>query len=83
MTSGESGDGIRDGSGNVRSGNVGGGGFDIASVATHEFGHTFGLGHPSGNHPSLTMNAYSAGTCQSSKRSLGRGDVIGLGRIYR
>jgi hypothetical protein len=56
--------------------------FDIESTATHEFGHTFGLSHPSGSHPSLTMNASSAGPCQASERSLGRGDVIGLGRIY-
>lgn len=57
--------------------------FDISSTATHEFGHTFGLGHPRGDHPSLTMNASSSGPCQASARTLGRGDVIGLGRIYR
>lgn len=57
--------------------------FDIASVATHEFGHTFGLNHVSErNHPNLTMSTQSNGTCQATERTLGRGDVIGLGRIY-
>jgi hypothetical protein len=57
--------------------------YDVESTVTHEFGHTFGLGHPGGNHPSLTMNAKSAGPCQASEKTLGRGDVIGLGRVYR
>lgn len=57
--------------------------FDLASTVTHERGHTFGLGHVSeSSHGKLTMSARSNGTCQSSERSLGRGDVLGLGNKY-
>lgn len=55
--------------------------YDLQSTATHEFGHVYGLYHPSGEHPSLTMN-WSGSTCDASARTLGRGDVLGLGRIY-
>ncbi|HEY5926448.1 MAG TPA: matrixin family metalloprotease [Kofleriaceae bacterium] len=52
----------------------------LESVATHEFGHVFGLLHPSGNHPALTMQA--GGTCSASKATLGLGDVRGLRQLY-
>lgn len=58
--------------------------YDLASVMTHERGHTFGLGHvvPEDAHRNLTMSPVINGTCQSSERTLGRGDVRGLGDKY-
>ena len=56
---------------------------DIESSITHERGHTFGLGEaPEGSHGNLTMSAYSNGACQTSERSLGRGDAMGLNKKY-
>lgn len=59
--------------------------FDVQSVATHEFGHVYGLGHASYSYSKpegkLTMNAYMP-MCDASYRTLGRGDVIGLRKIY-
>lgn len=57
--------------------------YDLASMVTHERGHTFGLGHvPESGHRNLTMSDRSNGPCQSSERTLGRGDVRGLGNKY-
>lgn len=58
--------------------------YDIQSTMTHERGHHFGLGEASPTkHPSLTMNSSAAGPCRTFKRSLGKGDAIGLNRKYR
>ncbi len=57
--------------------------YDVESSMTHERGHTFGLGEaPEGSHGNLTMSEESNGPCQTSERSLGRGDAIGLNRKY-
>jgi hypothetical protein len=57
--------------------------FDVESTMTHERGNTFGLGDvPEGSHGNLTMSDESNGKCQTSERSLGRGDAIGLNRKY-
>jgi hypothetical protein len=59
--------------------------FDLQGLATHERGHTFGLGHPDdgtfadGN---LTMSTYGLGECSKSYRTLGLGDVLGLRQLY-
>ena len=57
--------------------------FDLEAVMTHERGHTFGLGHVlEENHRPMTMSNIINGPCQSSERSLGRGDVRGLDVKY-
>jgi len=57
--------------------------YDVESSVTHERGHTFGLGEASeGSHRNLTMSEDSNGACQTSERSLGRGDAKGLNSKY-
>ncbi|MFI7503721.1 matrixin family metalloprotease [Streptomyces sp. NPDC049687] len=57
------------------------GSYDIRSVATHEAGHVFGLGHAGAGHENLTMYANSF-ACSTTARTLGRGDVLGLRSLY-
>lgn len=54
--------------------------YDLKGVMTHERGHTFGLGHATGD-PALTMYP-SVRACDFTKSTLGRGDLLGLLRIY-
>lgn len=57
--------------------------YSVLAVATHEFGHAFGLDHVSeSSHPHLTMSPYSDGPCQNSEATLGLGDVNGLNALY-
>lgn len=53
--------------------------WDLQSVATHEFGHAIGLGHVS--NASQTMHGV-APACSTAPRTLGRGDRLGLQRLY-
>lgn len=56
---------------------------DVQNIATHEFGHTYGLGHtPTGSqHACLTMYPY-ADYGETQKRSLESGDKLGIKAIY-
>ena len=57
--------------------------WSIEAVATHERGHTFGLGHVAeGAHGNLTMSPQLNGPCQSSESTLGLGDVKALRARY-
>jgi len=56
--------------------------FDLEGIATHERGHTFGLGDINANdHPNLTMRG-AAPACTLELRSLGKGDIQGLNALY-
>ncbi|MGY5884381.1 matrixin family metalloprotease [Modestobacter lacusdianchii] len=54
--------------------------YDLRGVTAHEWGHAFGLDHtsPSGG---LVMKP-SIGYCDTSLRSLGRGDQLGIDFLY-
>jgi hypothetical protein len=61
--------------------NVGASGaYDFQSVATHETGHTIGLGHANSS-DALTM-FYAIGAGETQARSLAKGDVMGLRARY-
>jgi hypothetical protein len=68
---GAEGDGCYENAGNV---------YDIQNIGTHEFGHTYGLGHPSGARFE-TMYAYGY-SGETLKRSLASGDKAGINFLY-
>jgi hypothetical protein len=56
--------------------------WSIEAVATHEFGHAFGLDHVSEDlHGNLTMSPLIA-PCENAEATLGLGDVRGLRAKY-
>lgn len=68
---GAEGDGCYENAGNV---------YDVGNIATHEFGHTYGLDHPSSARFE-TMYAYGY-SGETLKRSLASGDVAGANAVY-
>ncbi|HEX2050507.1 MAG TPA: matrixin family metalloprotease [Actinomycetota bacterium] len=54
--------------------------YDVANIATHEFGHAYGLGHPSGARFE-TMYAYGY-SGETLKRSPASGDRAGISALY-
>jgi len=54
--------------------------YDLRNIATHEFGHTYGLGHP-GDDRFETMYAYGY-TGETLKWTLANGDVAGVKSLY-
>lgn len=55
--------------------------FSLRGVATHEFGHAFGLGHAPGDSCNLTMYP-STWPCNDAARRFGLGDIEGLESLY-
>jgi hypothetical protein len=56
--------------------------FMLEAVATHEFGHAFGLGHVAeSTHGALTMSTH-IGPCSIGETTLGLGDVKALRVLY-
>jgi hypothetical protein len=54
--------------------------WSIEGVATHEFGHAFGLGHVASYRHLIMSPVIKA--CQESQRWLGLGDIAGLRTLY-
>lgn len=54
--------------------------FDLRGVATHEWGHAYGLGHTAQS-SGLVMKPSST-TCETAQRTLGLGDVLGIDALY-
>jgi hypothetical protein len=54
--------------------------YDVANIATHEFGHTYGLDHPAGARWD-TMYAFGF-TGETLKRTLATGDSNGINALY-
>ena len=54
---------------------------DYQNIATHEFGHSLGLGHPADRCTEETMYAF-ASSGETKKRSLEAGDIVGVNNLY-
>ncbi|WP_426243897.1 matrixin family metalloprotease [Nocardioides sp. LHG3406-4] len=55
--------------------------FDLQAIATHEWGHAFGLGHVSAVNRNLTMPPLLI-SCSDDQRTLGLGDYMGIEALY-
>lgn len=64
------GDGCREGAGSR---------YDVANIATHELGHSYGLDHSPGRYETMYAFGY---TGETLKRSPARGDRTGIRTIY-
>ena len=54
---------------------------DYQNIATHEFGHSLGLGHPGDSCTEETMYAYGS-SGETKKRTLEAGDIAGVNELY-
>ena len=54
---------------------------DYGNVATHEFGHSAGMGHPDGSCTEETMYGF-ASEGETKKRDLNGGDIAGINELY-
>ena len=54
---------------------------DFENIATHEIGHSVGMGHPSSECTEETMYAY-ADFGETKKRTLEAGDITGVQKLY-
>ncbi|HSD05452.1 MAG TPA: matrixin family metalloprotease [Nitrosopumilaceae archaeon] len=55
---------------------------DFQNIATHEFGHAAGMGHPSNSCTEETMYAF-ADVGETKKRDLNTGDINGIKALYK
>ncbi len=56
---------------------------DLQNIATHELGHTFGMGHSSTATANKCLTMYPSGSLgETQKRSLGDGDINGIRARY-
>lgn len=55
---------------------------DLVGVAAHEAGHVFGLDHALGTKALNQTMSVSQGSCNAAFRTLGRGDVVALRKLY-
>ena len=55
---------------------------DFQNIATHEFGHAAGMGHPDNSCADETMYAY-ADFGETKKRDLNAGDIAGIQALYK
>ena len=58
------------------------GAVDLVGVVAHEAGHVFGLDHAEGVSGLNQTMSPSSGACNGAARTLGRGDVIALRKLY-
>ena len=55
---------------------------DLVGVVAHETGHVFGLDHAEGVKGLNQTMSPSSGACNGAARTLGRGDVVALRKLY-